>query len=322
MSHHLARRDVARMLRALWLVVAVILLATSAEAAPKKGKRKGKAKKPAAVQPATPATDTAPGATPAPVTEAAPATRTEVVPASAPVSGEPAPARVSERAEQVAPSGPPPIEPAPSSPPAGETLLASEQTPPPAASIEPAAAEPASSGMKLRLGANVGIMYFVPGPSYGANFCVRAGLRLTDLLGAYLDVSWGLGFGGGGSVSGNTSTVHLSAAGYRRVAVMGELTWGWLFFAVGPAFAQGTWGGVKSSGGVSQAYAADGNFPGAVARLGLQFGSRNRFTVALEGTVLIGKVSSADQTAAGSSVKTGDMTLGYSPVLMLGWDMN
>jgi hypothetical protein len=174
--------------------------------------------------------------------------------------------------------------------------------------------------MKLRLGANMGVMYFVPGPSYGLNFSARGGLRLSDLLGAYLDVAWALGLGGGGSVSnGTVSTVSLSAAAYRRFALMGELNFGWLFVAAGPALVQGTWGGVKATSGTSYAYAADGNFPGLLARLGFQFGSRNRFTLALEGTVVIGKVSTSD---TGSSVKKGDMTLAYSPVLMLGWDLN
>jgi hypothetical protein len=204
--------------------------------------------------------------------------------------------------------------------------------PPPQASMPPvvAAPAPAPSELKLRLGANLGIMMFSPGPSYGLNFSARAGVRLGSLLAAYLDAGKGFGLGGGGSVSQSGASLSVNVVGYWRVGVVGELTLGPLFLSLGPALFNGSWVGVSESGGTSGAsqevYAAGGYFPSAIGRLGFAFGDTNKFTLAVEGMAVLGKVTEVSQSGgtsgASQSVKTGNRALAYSPALMLGWDMN
>jgi hypothetical protein len=318
--------------RILGLVVAVLMAGADAEAAGRKGKgkRKGKAKQPAAEAQETPP----PPPTPEP--EAAPPAETETA-VESPAAATPteAPAAAGEPAgSEAAATTSLPAEPEPE--PVADTAAPAvaptvDEGAPATQSIAPAPA-PAeeASEMKLRIGVNGGIMMFSPGPSYGLNVSLRAGVRLSELFAVYADAGGGFGLGGGGDVSDSGASVSVNTASYRRIGVMAEVTLGPLFLSVGPALFDGAWAGIAQGGGTSGAaqsvYVADGYFPSAVGRIGLGFGDGGKFTLALEGMVVIGEMTEVAQsggaTGASQSAKTGNSAIGYSPVLVLGWDMN
>jgi hypothetical protein len=190
--------------------------------------------------------------------------------------------------------------------------------------IEPGLGE-APSRLRVRAGVNTGVMYFLPGPSYGASISARFGVHFGDALAAYVDFGSGFGLGRGGDIDESSVSFSVSATNYWRVGIMGEAALGPFFVAAGPALLDGSWVGVSQSGGSSGAsqevYAVDGYCPAALARVGLSTGSRSKFTLALEGLVAFAKVTKVSQSGGTQSVKSGNMKLAYSPTLVVGWDL-
>ena len=220
---------------------------------------------------------------------------------------------------------PAPTTAAPSAQPGGEATPTLQAAAPP---LEPAH-EPM---VRIRAGAGGAPSVFYPGVSYGAGFSGRIGVQLKKMWGVYADV--GGGFGLGGSISAGTGGggVSINVADYWRLAAMGEVDLGRYFFvALGAGVCGCTWGGVQqvatAQGAASQAaYVSDGYDPALVSRIGVGFGKgRNKFTLALENMVAFGKMTQVSQNAsmagADQSVKIGNLAVGWTPGIFLGWDM-
>ena len=79
-----------------------------------------------------------------------------------------------------------------------------------------------------------------------------------------------------------------------------------------------------TAGASQEVYAAGGYLPAGFGRVGLSFGERNMFTIAVEAMAVLGKVTKVSQSGgtagASQSVKSGDRKLAYAPSLVLGWD--
>jgi len=206
-------------------------------------------------------------------------------------------------------------------------LAAAPMPPPPA----PVLVEDPLDRMRVRAGASAGFAMFIPGISYGPAFSGRAGVAFNRLLAAYLDFGFGAGFGANLNYGSGTG-FSISVASYWRLSLVGELNLGPFFIALGPTLFDGQWmavgEGVDSAGNAYQAaYVAGGSpvCPGVLGRIGFSFGRRNRFTLALEGQVIFGKMTSVSQNAGTGGVHQGVYigadTVGFAPALMLGWDM-
>jgi hypothetical protein len=216
-----------------------------------------------------------------------------------------------------------------------EPTLPASTTPPPSAEPTttppppPPAREPFA---RIRAGADGGFAVFVPGVSYGANFSGRIGAQLKRRWGVYADI--GGGFGLGGSISAGTGGggVSINIADYWRLTAMAEADLGRFFFvSFGPGVCGCTFGGVSqvatSMGSASQAaWVSDGYFPELTARIGIGIGQgRHKFTMALENMVTFGTMTRVSQNAsmsgADQSVRIGNLTVGWAPALVFGWDM-
>jgi hypothetical protein len=205
--------------------------------------------------------------------------------------------------------------------------------PPPATPADAPVAEP--GGMRVRWGVTGGAGYFIPASAVDFGASARIGVQLSNLLGAYLDVGYTAGIGLGGSFTGTGGSISVSGVGFWHVAPTVELDLGKFFIAGGPALASGGWGqisqGADSSGNATQsAVATSGLMYGLDLRTGLTFGAqqpsgrRSGFTLALDFKLLAARVVSVTQQAGSSgasqSIRTGDMVIGMTPMLVLGYD--
>ncbi len=322
-----------RFTKLICLLVAVMMLATTDAMAAKKKKKKGKGKQPVATQPATPPTDTATEkaaetAAPAPAPVAAPAPAEAPAPAPAPAFEATAVSTSVTTTETTTTEAVVQPAPHPEPQPTEQAMVATAPVADPGAPLGEPAPSSDEGGWKFRAGMNVGFMYFLPGPSYGANVSARVGMHFSDLLSAYIDGGAGFGLGGGAS-STPSGGVKLSgsAAGFYRVGLMGELKFGPLFFAIGPALFNGTYDQIKvvadssGTGSHDELQTVNGMYPAVLARLGLSFGKRNHFTLAVEGMAVLGSVTKVE-TSTGTTGKTGGSVMALSPTVVLGWDLN
>lgn len=239
----------------------------------------------------------------------------------------------------------------PQTPAPAPTDGAAGQTPPPtqpAQPAQPAQGAQTAEGAKPAEGADEGHFRwgisgmggsFFPGPTtiaFGAEG--RVGYALDRTLTLYGSLGSVAGIGFGGEVSNNNSSLSVSAVSYWYIgANVDALVAGPLFVGAGAAFGKGAWGVVSQSAGTNGAgqevIAAGGFMPSADARLGLHFGKtkdngkRGGFVLALDLRVLIApdsaetKQSASSTGGASQSVTTDTTAIGYSPMLMLGYDM-
>jgi hypothetical protein len=180
---------------------------------------------------------------------------------------------------------------------------------------------------------------FFPGPTTVA-FGIegRFGYAFNQMVTAFGSVGSVAGVGFGGDVSANGAALSVSAISYWYIgANVDALVAGPLFVGAGAALGRGGWGVVSqsaSSAGASQeVIAVGGTMPSANARLGLHVGKVNEktgkrpgFAIALDLRVLIAPDSASTTQSAGAggasqSVTTDTTAIGWSPMLMLGYDL-
>lgn len=217
---------------------------------------------------------------------------------------------------------------------------AAQEEPPPAPAPAPAPATPAEPPDEghFRWGLSPSIGTFFPGPttlSFGLEG--RFGYAFNQMVTAYGSVGSAAGIGFGGDTTANGASLSVSAISYWYVgANVDALVAGPLFVGAGAAIGRGGWGVVSqsasSSGGSQEVIAAGGTMPSADARIGLHVGKWNDkgkrpgFAIALDLRVLIAPDSastkqSANASGASQSVTTDTTAVGYSPMLMLGYDL-
>lgn len=230
------------------------------------------------------------------------------------------------------------------------SVVASAQTAPttpapaaPAAPAEPVAADAAPAATPneghFRWGVSPMAGTFFPGPTTVA-FGVegRAGYAFNQTVTLFGTLGTAAGVGLGGDVSANGASTQVSAISYWYIgANVDALVAGPLFVGAGAAIGKGGWGVVSqsagSSGGSQEVVAAGGVMPSGNVRLGLMTGSLNEktgkrggFAIALDLRVLVAPDSAstsqqASATGASQSVTASTTAIGYSPMLMLGYEL-
>lgn len=225
-----------------------------------------------------------------------------------------------------------PTEPAPATP--APATTAPTTAAPAAATPE----EPPNEG-HFRWGISGMAGTFFPGPTTIA-FGVegRAGYAFDQTVTLFGSVGSVGGIGFGGDVSSTGGSLSVSAVSYWYIgANIDALLAGPLFAGAGVAIGRGGWGVVSqsaSSGGASQeVIAAGGIMPSGNLRLGLMAGKLNQktgkrsgFMFALDLRVLVAPDSASTQQSGGNggasqSVTTSTTAVGYSPMLMLGYEL-
>ncbi|MGQ0505955.1 MAG: hypothetical protein ACT4TC_11635 [Myxococcaceae bacterium] len=208
--------------------------------------------------------------------------------------------------------------------------------PPAPAADAPLAETPPAPGMRVRWGVTGGFGYFAPASAVDFGVNGRIGVQLSQLLGLYADIGYVAGIGFGGSVSNSGAAVSVSGVGFWHLAPMVEADIGNVFFvAGGPMIGGGGWAQVQqtadASGNATQnAIAAGGFLYGLNARTGFTFGTvqpsgrHGGFTLALDFKMIAARVTSASQSAgaggASQAITTGSTVVGFTPMLMLGYD--
>jgi hypothetical protein len=229
---------------------------------------------------------------------------------------------------QDVPAQTPPEGPVPSSEP---TPLA---PPPPPPVTEPTPVE----GGHFRWGLSPSIGTFFPGPTTLAfGFEGRFGYSFNPDVSLYGGIGAVAGLGIGGSSDVNGTSFSVSAVTYWYLdANVDTMLAGPLFVGGGVGFGRGAFAIVKatstSSGAGSELTAASGLMPQLNARIGLTTGKvmpatgkRSGFSIALDLRMLIAPsststVSSASSTGGSSSVQTDTTAIGFSPMLLIGYE--
>jgi hypothetical protein len=180
---------------------------------------------------------------------------------------------------------------------------------------------------------------FFPGPATVA-FGIegRAGYAFNDTITLFGSLGGVAGVGFGGDLNANGASASVSAVSYWYAgANVDALLAGPLFVGGGAAIGKGGWGAVSqsasSSGGSQEVTAAGGIMPSLNARLGLatgklnrQTGKRSGFAIALDLRMLIAPDSTSTAQSAGTggvsqTVATNTTAIGWSPMLMMGYEL-
>jgi len=214
-------------------------------------------------------------------------------------------------------------------------------TPAPATPVTGETTEPVSTPNEghFRWGVSPMAGTFFPGPTTVA-FGVegRAGYAFNQTVTLFGTLGTAAGVGLGGDVSAKGASTEVSAISYWYIgANIDALVAGPLFVGAGAAIGKGGWGVVSqsasSAGGSQEVVAAGGVMPSGNLRLGLMTGKLNEktgkrggFAIALDLRVLIAPDSAsssqqASASGASQSVATSTTAIGYSPMLMLGYEL-
>lgn len=230
---------------------------------------------------------------------------------------------------------PAPTEATPAQPASGQPATA-PATPAQGAAATPA--EPPDEG-HFRWGVSGEGGTFFPGPTTIAfGLEARFGYAFNRTVTAFGSAGSVAGIGFGGDSGPNGASVSVSAISYWYIgANVDALLAGPLFVGGGAALGRGGWGVVSqsasSTGGSQEVIAAGGFMPSANGRLGLHFGKTNEqtgkrsgFMLALDLRVLIAPNSAKTTQSAGNggasqSVTVDTTAIGFSPMLMLGYDL-
>jgi hypothetical protein len=218
------------------------------------------------------------------------------------------------------------------------------QTPPapvaaPAPPADPAPIPVAADRPHFRWGVSPSAGTFFPGPTTVA-FGIegRAGYAFNDTVTVFGSLGGVGGVGFGGSVGNGGGSASVSAVSYWYMgANVDALIAKPFFIGGGAALGRGGWGVVKdsasSTGGSQEVIAAGGFIPQLDGRLGLALGRRSAdsgkysgVTIALDLRVLAALDSASTKQVAGvggasQSVTTSTTALGFSPMLMIGYDV-
>lgn len=193
-------------------------------------------------------------------------------------------------------------------------------------------------GGRVRWGVSGNLGWHLPQSAFTFGAEGRVGYQVSNMFAAYAVVGGTVGLGIGGSVNTSGASVSITAVSYWYFGALAELMLGNLFYvAGGPVLANGVLAGVSAGGGSGGAQvttvASTGFKPGLDVRLGLGFGRprppsfrRGGFNLGLDALVLfhpdaiVGRVQANSDGSAGVEVRTQELAVTVTPMLMLGYD--
>ncbi len=228
---------------------------------------------------------------------------------------------------------------APPPPPSGGTETAAPAETPKAAEA-PKEEKPADPGGRVRWGLSSGFGWHAPASMFTINGEGRIGYQISNMLSVYgaIGGTAGLGFGVEAGFQGASVTASALAIGY--FGAIAEAMFGDLFYAGGGfVLARGSYAGTSigaSSAGVAEVSSVTsvGFKPGLDIRFGLGFGKpsgpskrRGGFNLGIDALILfhpssVSVITRADgpNGTAGASVTETGVTIGFVPMLTLGYD--
>ena len=236
-------------------------------------------------------------------------------------------------------TAPPPTTPAPAPTEATPAQPAATAPATPAQGTAPAAPQEPPDEGHFRWGISGMGGSFFPGPTTIAfGLEGRFGYAFNRTVTAFASAGSVAGIGFGRETSSTGGSLSVSAVSYWYIGANADaLLAGPLFVGGGAALGRGGWGVVSqsasSSGGSQEVIVAGGFMPSVNGRLGLHFGKTNEqtgkrsgFVLALDFRVLIAPNSAKTTQSAGAggasqSVTVDTTAIGFSPMLMLGYDL-
>jgi hypothetical protein len=228
---------------------------------------------------------------------------------------------------------------APAPPPSDGTEAAAPAEAPQQAAA-PKEEEPADPGGRVRWGLSTGLGWHAPASMFTINGEGRIGYQISNMLSVYGAIGGTAGFGFGVDAGFQGATVSVSALSIGYFGAIAEAMFGDLFYAGGGfVLARGAYAGTSvggSSDGVAQitAVSSAGFKPGLDIRFGLGFGKpsgpkkrRGGFNLGVDALILfhpssVSVITRADgpNGTAGASVTETGVTIGFVPMLTLGYD--
>ncbi|MFZ5441034.1 MAG: hypothetical protein ACOZQL_13585 [Myxococcota bacterium] len=190
----------------------------------------------------------------------------------------------------------------------------------------------------MRWGVSGNLGWHLPQSAFTIGAEGRIGYQVSNIFSAYAVIGATGGFGIGANVSATSASVSVTALSYWYFGALAEAMFGNLFYvAGGPVLASGALAGVAAGGGTGGAQVttvvAAGWKPGIDVRLGMGFGRpnpttfrRGGFNLGLDALVLfhpdalVGRVQANSDGSAGAEVKTNELAVTVTPMLMLGYD--
>ena len=228
------------------------------------------------------------------------------------------------------------------------SALAQETPPPPppqpmaqpvAAPVRPMDAPMEDPGGRVRWGVSGNLGWHLPQSAFTLGAEGRIGYQVSNMFSAYAILGGTVGFGIGGNVSTTGASVSITALSYYYFGAIAEFMLGDLFyFGGGPVLANGALAGVSASGGTNGAGVTTvvdtGLMPGLDLRLGLGFGRpkgppsfrRGGFNLGVNALILlhpdtvVGRATADASGNVGAEVKTNELVVTVTPMLMLGYD--
>jgi hypothetical protein len=194
-------------------------------------------------------------------------------------------------------------------------------------------------GGRVRWGVSGNLGWHIPQSAFTFGAEGRIGYQISNMIGAYAIVGGTVGLGIGGSVNTTGASVSLTALSYYYFGAIAEFMFGDLFYVGGgPVLANGGLAGVTANGGTNgggfTTVADTGLMPGIDLRLGLGLGRpnpapsfrRGGFNLGLNALVLfhpdtvVGRAQADSSGNVGAEVKTNELVVTVTPMIMLGYD--
>lgn len=194
-------------------------------------------------------------------------------------------------------------------------------------------------GGRVRWGVSGNLGWHIPQSAFTFGAEGRIGYQISNIIGAYAIVGGTVGLGIGGSGSATGASVSITALSYYYFGAIAEFMFGNLFYVGGgPVLANGGLAGFTANGGTTgggfTTVADGGLMPGLDLRLGLGLGRQNpapsfrrggfnlgfNALILLHPDTVVGRAQADSSGNVGVEVKTNELTVTVTPMLMLGYD--
>lgn len=194
-------------------------------------------------------------------------------------------------------------------------------------------------GGRVRWGISGDFGWHIPQSAFTFGAEGRIGYQISNMISAFAIAGFTVGLGIGGSGSATGASVSLTALSYYYFGAIAEFMLGNLFyFGGGPVLANGALAGITANGGTNgggfTTVADAGLMPGLDLRLGLGLGRQNPapsfrrggFNLGVNALILlhpdtvVGRAQADSMGNVGAEVKTNELVVTVTPMLMLGYD--
>ena len=194
-------------------------------------------------------------------------------------------------------------------------------------------------GGRIRWGVSGDFGWHIPQSAFTFGAEGRIGYQISNMISAFAIAGFTVGLGIGGSGTSTSASVSLTALSYYYFGAVAEFMLGNLFyFGGGPVLANGALAGITANGGTNgggfTTVADAGLMPGLDLRLGLGLGRqagapsfrRGGFNLGVNMLLLlhpdtvVGRAQTDSMGNTSAEVKTNELIVTATPMIMLGYD--